>query len=358
MSKAYHHGDLRDALIAEALGQLRDRPADAVSVADAARALGVSSGAPYRHFKDRDTLLAHLAAAGFDRLRARMEEAAAEEPAGSIDRIVALGCAYIAFSAENPNLFHLMWSAPQLAVDTDVARLSGKACYAGFIEALAQSMAANGFADRAADAFGAPLWTMVHGYASLVIGRAPALDGDPSAIRAQVSAATHAYFGGMAAQPAPQPELQPEPEEAADPAPLPDPFRGGCVAFGLRRASRVVTRRFETAMRPLALTAFQFTALVALSGRASLAQTTLAEIFGMSLSTLNRNIGPLKARGAVAVAPDPEDRRVRRVSITDAGRALLAEAVPHWQASQQSALDRLGEGRWDAIRTDLRRLVN
>ncbi len=185
------------ALVAAILERLDDAPADQISVADAARAVGVSSGAPYRHFKGRDTLLAHVAAVGFDRMRRRIDAAMAAHPEGSIERIVAGGCAYIAFSIENVALFHLMWGAKHLETDSDVAEVSGRRCYASFIDTLSRAMTAAGFGDRDPHAFGAPLWTMVHGYASLAIGKNPMLNADADAIAAQVEAATHAYFRGM-----------------------------------------------------------------------------------------------------------------------------------------------------------------
>lgn len=201
MSKSYHHGDLRQALIDATLKLLKTKPADQVSVADAARELGVSSGAPYRHFKDRDALLAEVAAIGFDRLAARMALELDPVEAGSIDSVVAVGRAYIAFSAENPDLFQVMWGSARLKEGHDVAAAAGERCYRRFIETLSAAMAANGFRDCDPTGFGAPLWTMVHGYASLVIAENKMLDRDPDVICAQVTAATRAYFSGMRDRP-------------------------------------------------------------------------------------------------------------------------------------------------------------
>lgn len=201
MSKPYHHGDLAQALIAATLDLLETTPADRITVADAARALGVSSGAPFRHFKDRDALLAHVAAVGFDRLRDRTTTAFEQHPIGSIDRIVAGGFAYVTFSAENPNLFNLMWGAARHGGDAQAARTSGEACYRNFIENLQATMRAEGFSEHDPRAFGAPLWTMVHGYADLVVGANEMLDREPSAMFGQIKRATHAYFAGMADRP-------------------------------------------------------------------------------------------------------------------------------------------------------------
>lgn len=196
MTKPYHHGELPKALVDATLRLLETTSADKITVADAARALGVSSGAPFRHFKDRDALMAHVAAVGFDRLRERMNHAFSEHTHGSIDRIVAGGLAYIFFSAEHPSLFELMWGAARQDDETDVARIAGDAAYRTFIDNLQATMVAEGVSERDPRAFGAPLWAMVHGYAHLLIGANRMLDRDPEVLTVQVKAATFAYFTG------------------------------------------------------------------------------------------------------------------------------------------------------------------
>ncbi|MEM9781213.1 MAG: WHG domain-containing protein [Pseudomonadota bacterium] len=354
MARGYHHGELKQALIDAALSLLDERVAEAVSVNDAARALGVSSAAPYRHFDDRDDMLSHVAAKGFDMLRTDMESGMARHPRGSIERIVAGGCAYIAFGAAHPNLFHLMWGATRLTTGRAVAETSGGRCYEAFTSNLAETMAAEGFAGHTPSEFGAPLWTMVHGYASLLIGGARHLSHETERIEALVETATRAYFAGLkSAAIDPGQGIDAASMNAGDPVESTlDPQRDGCVAFGLRRASRVVTRRFEQVLRPVDLTAFQFTALVMLSENSGVTQSRMAAIFGMSLSTLNRNLVPLVQRGVVSIDADRDDARVRRVSITPTGRTLLDTALPLWRQVQGWAMDRLG-GNWQDVRRSL-----
>lgn len=195
-TRSYHHGDLKAALIDATIDLIRKKRVEDVSVADAARAAGVSSGAPYRHFKDRDELLAHVAAEGFRRLNAMKEQGFGQHSKDSIESLIAGGSNYTEFGVDNPELFHLMWSAARHDDTTDVAHKAGEAAYNGFIEELTGIMKAEGLAHLDPHAFGAPLWAMVHGFASLLIGKPTMLDTDPNWIRQRISQATWAYFKG------------------------------------------------------------------------------------------------------------------------------------------------------------------
>ncbi len=195
----YHHGDLRAALIEAATRLVSENRVETFSVADAARAAGVSSGAPYRHFADRDDLLDHVAAAAFDRLSEQTIVAMSTAPRGSIESVVAGGWAYVAFAAENPELFHLMWGAARPHGAVNAAKESGQQCHAGFMEVFAVVMEAQGLGDLDPYAFSMPLWAMVHGYASLLLGPAEKVPREPEAIRAMIDVGVRAYFAGRVA---------------------------------------------------------------------------------------------------------------------------------------------------------------
>lgn len=194
--RSYHHGDLKAALIDATIDLIRTRRVEEVSVADAARAAGVSSGAPYRHFKDRNELLAHVAAEGFRRMNAAKDAGFKTHPRDTVESLIAGGWNYTEFGADNPELFHLMWSAARHEDTVDVARVAGQAAYLGFIEELTGIMQARGLGHLDPHKFGAPLWAMVHGFASLMIGKARMLDPERDAIREQITKATWAYFIG------------------------------------------------------------------------------------------------------------------------------------------------------------------
>lgn len=194
--KKFHHGGLKTALIDATIEMIRDRRVEDVSVADAARAAQVSSGAPYRHFKDRDELLANVAAEGFRRLSKAKITAFGKHPKHSIESLIAGGCAYAEFGSDNPELFHLMWAAARNQDTTDVARVASNATYNTFIEELTGIMKAQGLGHLDPHEFGTPLWAMVHGFASLLIGKPAILDSSRQALRSRIADATWAYVRG------------------------------------------------------------------------------------------------------------------------------------------------------------------
>lgn len=120
----YHHGDLREALLAEALKFIEQRGLAALSLRDLARRLGVSPAAPYHHFADRRDLLRALAEHGFGRLNASMREDLGRVGESPVDRLRALGRAYLRFATHHPFHFRLMFRTecgPQDAPTTDPA---------------------------------------------------------------------------------------------------------------------------------------------------------------------------------------------------------------------------------------------
>ena len=105
----YHHGDLR-AQLTEATRQLvEERGPDHFSVSEACRAAGVSTAAPYKHFKDKTEMLRAVARGGMQRQYEQMVAELAPHPPGTLDRIVALGRVYIRFALAEPGVFRLMF---------------------------------------------------------------------------------------------------------------------------------------------------------------------------------------------------------------------------------------------------------
>jgi AcrR family transcriptional regulator len=101
--RAYHHGDLRAALIARALEVVETQGHEAVSLRALAEELGVSRGAPYRHFPERDHLLAEVASVGFERLDAFARDESA--------RMAGAARQFLGFVREHPQLFRLMYES-------------------------------------------------------------------------------------------------------------------------------------------------------------------------------------------------------------------------------------------------------
>jgi AcrR family transcriptional regulator len=110
----YHHGNLRSALIQTALEML-DEQADAdLGLRQVAARAGVSNGAPYRHFEDRDALLAAVAAVGFERLFAVTTEARLGQTRPQ-DQLTSMAEAYLVFGAQHKGLYRLMFTQNLLA---------------------------------------------------------------------------------------------------------------------------------------------------------------------------------------------------------------------------------------------------
>jgi AcrR family transcriptional regulator len=100
--RGYHHGNLREALIQAALDLIAQKGPAGFTFADAARSAGVSSAAPYRHFRDRDALLADVARRGFERFAAHLDQAwndGSPNPFAAFERV---GRAYLAFARDEP----------------------------------------------------------------------------------------------------------------------------------------------------------------------------------------------------------------------------------------------------------------
>jgi DNA-binding MarR family transcriptional regulator len=116
--------------------------------------------------------------------------------------------------------------------------------------------------------------------------------------------------------------------------------RDACLCLHLQRAARAVARRFDAAFRPFELTSGQFSLLMSLNRPQPPTIGSVAALLAMDRTTLTANLKPLERRGLLRVAVDPADKRSRRLSLTPAGRALLASAVPVWRDTH-AAIDRL-----------------
>ncbi len=109
-ARPYHHGNLRTALLDAAERTLRERGVQALSLRELAREVGVSHGAPRRHFPDRQALLDALARAGFERLGAELRAASDGAGEGFEPRLRAVGAAYVRFATEDAALLELMFA--------------------------------------------------------------------------------------------------------------------------------------------------------------------------------------------------------------------------------------------------------
>jgi AcrR family transcriptional regulator len=168
----YHHGDLRNALVDAGSGLVEEVGAEAFSLREVAREVGVSANAAYRHFEDKGALLTAIAVAGFERLSGAMQEAmrparakAAESRA--LARFNAAARAYVALAREHPQLYGLMFGAAGRACLAAEGALVGPTPGA-LLGALLDELVEDGTMAKEHRA-GAEVhvWSAVHGFASL-----------------------------------------------------------------------------------------------------------------------------------------------------------------------------------------------
>lgn len=197
--KPYHHGDLREALLDATHKLLAENGIDGFTLADACRRAGVSTAAPYRHFADREAVVAALVTRGFNMLEARMRARAADHALGSIDRIVVIGQAYIAFAVDEPALFRLMFRRPPERDPQAQIALDGDSCFGAVLEAITALQQERGLLSDDQHDLTMPLWALVHGVAMLLIDGAfarKAPDMDPEEL---IDRTTRRFFAGLGA---------------------------------------------------------------------------------------------------------------------------------------------------------------
>jgi AcrR family transcriptional regulator len=159
--RSYRHGNLANALRAAARAILDEAGADAVGLRETARRVGVSATAAYRHFTNKEALLASVAAEGLRELAAAMEMRANES-----DPLHGVGLAYVDFALQNRGLFRLMFG-PVLLQRAKYAELDEAArAVFGLLQRVAVSADKRPREDNAA---GMAAWGLVHGLSSLFI---------------------------------------------------------------------------------------------------------------------------------------------------------------------------------------------
>ena len=163
---SYHHGDLHEALLEAAEKQLEEEGPAGLSLRKLGRVLGVTPGAPYRHFEDKDALLAALATLGFRRLRATMVGGQGQCVHGE-ERLRRAGIGYLTFASKHPELFRLMfgWNP---AREVPELREAGDAAFEALAEVL-HACEQQGLLQRSALPAGLLAWSAVHGAAFLMI---------------------------------------------------------------------------------------------------------------------------------------------------------------------------------------------
>jgi AcrR family transcriptional regulator len=183
-ANTYQHGNLREALVQAGLKLLSEGGVEGLSLRAAAQLAGVSHAAPYRHFKDKDALVAAIAEQGFRLLtasmRAQLALLDARHSADTHERLVALGKGYVGFAREHPAYFRVIFGGV-LAKDrtTPGLKQAGEEAFGLLRGSVADGLARGDMRGGDADTLSLACWTMVHGLSHLLINDAVAVPSGP-----------------------------------------------------------------------------------------------------------------------------------------------------------------------------------
>jgi AcrR family transcriptional regulator len=165
---SYHHGNLKEVLLEAARKLIEEHGAFGFSLTEAARLAGVSPAAPYRHFRDRDALLAEVARSGFERFAARLDAAWNNGIPTPLSAFENLGRAYLAFAREEPASYTVMFD-PGLAPGTEGGPIPAAEWAFDVLQKAATALCRPLPEDRRPPLklVSLHIWTMAHGVASL-----------------------------------------------------------------------------------------------------------------------------------------------------------------------------------------------
>ncbi len=170
--RAYHHGDLKDQLVAAAEAILLERGVEGFTLREAARRAGVSPAAPAHHFKDAKGLLAEVALRAFKDFGDALAAGDASGGGDPAARLLGQGLAYVKFAMAHPARFQLMFRHPIYDNDYPGLQDIGSRAFAVLEHAVRAAMGLNEGDAMTPDAFGFLLanWSIVHGFAHLALG--------------------------------------------------------------------------------------------------------------------------------------------------------------------------------------------
>lgn len=193
--RGYHHGNLRQALVDAALGLIARNGPNGFSLSEAAKAAGVSAAAPYRHFKDRDEVLAEVARQGFDLFAERLERALDSGGPSPIRAFEAVTQAYLDFArTERPHFQAMFGNAPPdrpevIQAGDRALEVLRRAC-AGLVRHLPTDQ------HPPLQMMSLHVWAMCHGIAGL-FGRTESQRRAPISDRDLLESATAIYLRGL-----------------------------------------------------------------------------------------------------------------------------------------------------------------
>jgi AcrR family transcriptional regulator len=194
-SRSYHHGNLKQTLLEAAVKVLAKEGPRAFTLREVARRAKVSHNAPYRHFRDKDELLAAVAAQGFERLADSMIAAAAQAN-NPLQALEASGLGYVRFALQWPEHFSTMFDYTQNLNSCPDYAASGRRAFQVLLDHILACQTTSYLPQGDPNAMALTAWSLVHGIAKLAVARRLSLESEDAIIRFTAFAA-HALSEGM-----------------------------------------------------------------------------------------------------------------------------------------------------------------
>jgi AcrR family transcriptional regulator len=168
--KSYHHGDLYNTLIQAGLELLAEGGVPELDLRKVARRAGVSHAAPYRHFANKQALIAAINEEGFHRLAEQIQLALREAPLEPFEQLVGIALAYVRFAQEHPRLMREMFSGLTIERETfESLHTAYKAVYHLYADVIRRGQESGKIIDGDPGVLASVLWSVLHGLAMLII---------------------------------------------------------------------------------------------------------------------------------------------------------------------------------------------
>ena len=165
----YHHGDLKRALTRAALALVAEKGPKGFTLTEAARRAGVSAAAPYRHFADKAELLAAVAEQGFLQLHEALA-AAGDSASDPKNRLIDIGRAYVRWAVTHPDYYQAMFGAETIKREHPGLLIAGAQAFGDLLDAITSCLESGIMHGQDPREIAGPMWSLVHGVASLAIG--------------------------------------------------------------------------------------------------------------------------------------------------------------------------------------------
>jgi AcrR family transcriptional regulator len=165
----YHHGDLKRALTEAALGLVQEKGPKGFTLREVARRAGVSTAAPYRHFSDKSQLLAAVATLGFVQLHESLSAIAAET-ADLRQQVLDMGRAYVRWAVTHPDYYQVMFGTELDKGDNPDLLTAGTRAFDDLLDTIVRCQHANLLSAGDPRETAGPIWSLLHGVATLAIG--------------------------------------------------------------------------------------------------------------------------------------------------------------------------------------------